>query len=586
MKLSRYYPFERNRFFYGKLLTVRDFETEQKYFNDKRRMVNRLLHGIGVVSGLHVVAIDDRSISVEMGMALDHLGREIIIANPVTLKLSTIEGFTNNEYAKNVYLCLAYDEKGKEPVHSVANSSTRSEEVSEYNRILETYKLYIKEEAPDPSAFEISQLLENTTIIYQDAQVRILQTTPRYVNPDEVFEVVLTVEKTLQTPTIFFEFELDSEQFERFDETHDTKVSFSEPNNSQTTEYKMSYYMKSKSDTITNAEIGFKTDSAKLSFGDHHISIDSKMSNNISIISGSVDDKIIDDYYERTLDQSVSSPSDPCIYLAKISLMQSGPTYMIEKVDHMPFNEYIYNSSVIHRLKHAKGSGEQKNNLMHPYSIQTQVNQLEPDAEPEFKVNYYKELNEFDFFLGLPKSKEMKKNVTSGTVEIVLKHRGVFSKSKRFVSNEIEHGLGFGPVCIEASVEETDDEIINQNKQLFFGDADVFADSRHQSSVGNVTIGCVVYPNQGTFRVGIKLNGAVSASTVTVRWWAFKELDELEQKLDKDETVNRKDEIDLDQNDINIEENPYMEIAPTKDQNLDDKEAKQRELIEKLTKKE
>ena len=35
MKNMKYFPFERNKYFYGKLLTVDDFETEQRYMNDK-----------------------------------------------------------------------------------------------------------------------------------------------------------------------------------------------------------------------------------------------------------------------------------------------------------------------------------------------------------------------------------------------------------------------------------------------------------------------------------------------------------------------------------------------------------------------
>ena len=42
MKNLNYFPFERNKYFYGKLLSVDDFETEQKYMNNKRRMGNRL----------------------------------------------------------------------------------------------------------------------------------------------------------------------------------------------------------------------------------------------------------------------------------------------------------------------------------------------------------------------------------------------------------------------------------------------------------------------------------------------------------------------------------------------------------------
>ena len=50
--------FERNRYFYGKLLTVRDFEVEQRYFIEKQRLINRLIHGVGVVCGLKVEKID------------------------------------------------------------------------------------------------------------------------------------------------------------------------------------------------------------------------------------------------------------------------------------------------------------------------------------------------------------------------------------------------------------------------------------------------------------------------------------------------------------------------------------------------
>ena len=45
MNHANFFPFERNRYFYGKLLTVRDFEVEQRYHCSKRALLNRLLHG-------------------------------------------------------------------------------------------------------------------------------------------------------------------------------------------------------------------------------------------------------------------------------------------------------------------------------------------------------------------------------------------------------------------------------------------------------------------------------------------------------------------------------------------------------------
>ena len=95
MKNSKYFPFERNNYFYGKLLSVDDFCLEQKYGNDKRRMLNRFLYGAGVVIGMNVVGVDDTTILVESGLALDYSGREIVIDEPVARRLQTLEGFSD-----------------------------------------------------------------------------------------------------------------------------------------------------------------------------------------------------------------------------------------------------------------------------------------------------------------------------------------------------------------------------------------------------------------------------------------------------------------------------------------------------------
>ena len=79
MNNAKMYPFERNHYFYGKLLSVEDFELEQKYMNDKRRLINRFLYGSGVVTGLTVIDVDEQTVSLEAGFALDCWGREIVV---------------------------------------------------------------------------------------------------------------------------------------------------------------------------------------------------------------------------------------------------------------------------------------------------------------------------------------------------------------------------------------------------------------------------------------------------------------------------------------------------------------------------
>ena len=86
--------------------------TEQRYMNDKRRIINRFVHGAGVVCGMNVVPVDDITISVEMGLALDFVGREIMIEQPVIKRLSMIDGFEDyteaDEENSSLYLCIEY----------------------------------------------------------------------------------------------------------------------------------------------------------------------------------------------------------------------------------------------------------------------------------------------------------------------------------------------------------------------------------------------------------------------------------------------------------------------------------------------
>lgn len=528
MKETRYFPFERNRYFYGKLLTVRDFESEQKYFNDKRRLLNRLLYGVGVVSGLQVVRVDDKSVSVEAGAALDSYGREIVVASPVTLKLSMVDGFMNNEYAKNVYLCIQYDEKGKEPVHSVASSSLRSEEVSEYNRVLENYRLFVREEAPDLSRFDHMNLLEQIAVLYQDSQVRILQKTPHYVNPEGLFEVTLRVEKTLQTAKIDLEYELDAEHFTRVDSRGSNKIVFSEPGAGQETDYEVRYLFRATGPAGTKGKLAIKRGSGKLTVGDRQTVVDPMTANAVEIIYGPVKERILQDYFDRSFDQAIAASSDDCIYLAKISLMQMGPTYMIEKVHKLPFDEYVPNHSLLFKL----GLSGQEGAAAASFLAKSSLLELSPDEKPHFQVEYNRDNHEFDFRLGLPAPpRRVGEEATSGIAEIPVEPvpksaLKTFAKAqKSFFTDEIRHGLGEGPVYIMAGLAEQEkgqlSDLLGRDESVYLGDPDVFRDSPYEPGLGKVSIGVVTYPKKGTFRIGIKVQNAAEPRTVRIHWWAF-----------------------------------------------------------------
>ena len=94
--------FERPRYFAGKLLTADDFALEQRYQIEKRRLLNRMFHGPGIVHGLAVTAREKGLVTVAPGFALDPLGREINVCEPRELAIQ--------DSVEAVSICLLYAE--------------------------------------------------------------------------------------------------------------------------------------------------------------------------------------------------------------------------------------------------------------------------------------------------------------------------------------------------------------------------------------------------------------------------------------------------------------------------------------------
>lgn len=191
--------FERNRYFYGKLMTVRDFEQEQVYHNRKRWLINSLLFGEGTVCGLDVrrtgpVANPDPNIiALSPGMALDGCGREIIVpeVKNIDLRELGIVPPATLGARKTVYLCVAYEVCAREPVPALQASGCS--EVCDYNRIVETYKVHARDTAPPAAATHCSEWLNLVSASGENADVRVERTVPRWAASGEVVEVRVKV---------------------------------------------------------------------------------------------------------------------------------------------------------------------------------------------------------------------------------------------------------------------------------------------------------------------------------------------------------------------------------------------------------
>lgn len=156
-----YNNFRKARYFDGEILDKNIFIAEQKYHNDKRKLLNKMLHGWGVVCGLKVKATNPPSsnIIVEPGLALDCHGNEILVCEEQTVDLSSKtciqkietnpcleESSASNDTA--LYVVIKYQEINSDPVPSYAPSGNCEEKACDYSRTREGFCIEVWDKLP------------------------------------------------------------------------------------------------------------------------------------------------------------------------------------------------------------------------------------------------------------------------------------------------------------------------------------------------------------------------------------------------------------------------------------------------------
>lgn len=100
---------KRLRYFDHQFLVEADFTDEQKYHLEMRRRLNRALHTFGIAEGLEVVKKTDKIVTVRPGVAIDRLGREMIVEADQDVDLSAITT------AVPAFITIAYQEQPTDP---------------------------------------------------------------------------------------------------------------------------------------------------------------------------------------------------------------------------------------------------------------------------------------------------------------------------------------------------------------------------------------------------------------------------------------------------------------------------------------
>lgn len=526
MKNMKYFPFERNKYFYGKLLTVDDFETEQRYMNDKRRVLNRFLYGTGVVCGLNVVPIDDMTISVEPGLALDFSGREIVVDTPAVKKLSMIDGFDSfirsGDEKKYLYLCMDYKETEREPVHNVTGESG-----VEYNRYQEDYELTVTEREPSQTVLSDAVFYEHTSVIYMGKGVKITQTCPSYASCGDIFELKILVENMGQGQSIRFSYDLGLTCLEYAGENHLT-VMFDEEKHQKEDRYEIIYRVKASSTKNAEGILELAKGSFHLAFGGREMEAAAAGKQAVKLISGKVSDEVRKNYYRSAMEDILRNNYQQSIYLAKIYVIRAGESYLIDAVEPMPFGQFVYNNV----LADVMGKiGRTEDSLM----VKDQA---------DFGSSHGKQIE---------KSKSEEPAVTTGHVIFDLGLGG--NTGQRFFSGDISHELGLGNVTIilgSCTGVRDEDSVIYGSPEIFTDEVPFRAELAAKADA-----------KTGTFRIGLRLVEPTMNRYVRVNWTAIRDAKEKVHDVEETALLIRPDILYLKTRETFFLEPEFRGIAPT-----------------------
>ena len=526
MKNAKYYPFERNKYFYGKLLSVDDFELEQRYTNNKRRMTNRYLFGMGVVAGLYVVRVDEKTLSIEKGFAMDYSGREIVVENPVIKKLSMLEGYQasieegEKDYA---YLCLEYDEKETGAVNNLAGNGTLGEE-QVYNRISESYRLYLTEAEPDSEISDQENLYEQARVIYQGNGVKIKQIIPRYAVSGTKCDIRFQIENTSRR---YLSFSMDME-FEglNFGGQRRVPVSFNETQYEKTGHYEFTYTLSVADASDLMAKVRTLCSDMKVYIDQNPVKTDAEDTEDfVAVNKEDVREQMIKNYFHLPMDTIVPANQITRLYLAKIYLVHVGDSSMIERVENLPFNQCVWGNNLATAVQQLSDSGSGTKSR---------------DAGKSGMMG------------GKNAKEEPGIRIAQGTYTLDLNGGG--QKGTRFVGEEVAHGLGLGRCSIQVGLE--DDKGV-----ITYGSSEVFEDTRPM-----IELAVKVFPDRGTFQVGGRLYQQVTKNEVTIHWTAIMNEEEFIE-----DRITRKIFIKPSVLELATRESHYLEAVCT---NMDDKEIK------------
>ncbi len=508
MKNNQLYPFERNRYYAGKLLTSADFEAEQLYMNNKRRFLNRIMFGSGIACGLNVVNLDDLSVLVESGVAIDETGREIVVESAVIRRLSSLEGF-GSLTGDRAGLFLRYKE---EDVHAVYCGDIGSDgKEYESNRIDEGYELYLKEINDTAFIEDADAELIMRECLMDTADYTVSVSMPYTVAKGQDVKLeIRALKKSDEAKGLYFHARFQLPALTNLEGVHELEVEIGEITMANGQMVTKEYWLHCDNTETEETDILCSREDMQFRVGGCEIESGSSVHFKVRLSERPPYQIAAGETGKVNLDVRIKSRTEEGVCIAVLQLLRTEVSCLISGIQEDGVKRYIM----------TPGMAGQRQLLMSYFTDNgRRVRQPEPERNKSRKDV---ETAAFPMIMA------------SGRLEIPLDVN--MKKGDVCISEEIMHGLGKGNVYVEVGTEYIDENPRERKnrRNVIYGNPALF-DAQECMQVETAVR---VLNDKGSFQVAAKLLGDQKSIVLQLNWVAVrfdtgKDADELQDEEDR-----------------------------------------------------
>ncbi|MBQ3789325.1 MAG: hypothetical protein II800_00165 [Lachnospiraceae bacterium] len=497
MKNTQITTFERNRYYAGKALTTADFQAEQAYFNNKRHFLNSMMYGAGVVCGLGVVSLDDLSILVESGVAIDGMGREIVVDNSVVKKLSAIDGYDGLKTAE-VSLCIRYHEEAVHTVYAVSQNDPDRE--YEYNRIREGFQIFLTDTSAIPPLMDTETEFLARGVLLNSDDYRVELRMPATVSRGRLVCMTLHITKLTENDTsLTYHGVLQIPAFLAPDGSQEMELSVSDVRLGAGESLDYSYWMTTQEIEAEETNILLKSGSVGAFLNDRIVTSAKNFSMKIKLSDETPREIIGRELGRPSLEMRGIGVQGEFIELARMTLLRTDSASIINTIRETGVKRYV-----------TAPSQDRIREEYLQYFIRENASLAADGGGSGFTGQAMRPGNQFETPL-----------IETGIVEIPLKDHT--RKGDICYSGEIMHGLGKGNVYVSVAYEYIrEDASLGEisARNTIYGNPALFA--KEQDGVIDAETAVRVLNDKGSFVVAVKLLQNVEFLVLTYRWVAIK----------------------------------------------------------------